>query len=352
LEDLFGEEHDTWENIQVSSRTDRGVHALKNTFHVDINCATAESNYSSFHHDHHHDHPHASVLQKLRRGINFHLARQRGNWEQDGKRVGQLKRKRQRRSKQQQQPSFTFLGKDSWTRHSANSEVRVLSAAKAPEFMPNKYATTHDPEQPLFVDWNARFSATERTYIYRILCFPCHDRHWEEQDNDDEYSIPFEWDRSWRIRGTEGGLNILAMQAAAKHMQGEKDFSTFRGAKCQRFTPVVTMRSVHIHAEPYGPPFFGGQGQMGVGGKGGLFGFGVGDPAKGPSLVTISIVGSSFLYRQVRNMVGCLVEVGRGKIHAEDIPVILEAKDRSAAPNMAPAHGLFLADVQHGSFHL
>ena len=70
----------------------------------------------------------------------------------------------------------------------------------------------------------------------------------------------------------------------------------------------------------------------------------------GPQLVTICIVGDSFLYRQVRNMVGCLVEVGKERLGANEIAELIEARQRSQAPSMAPAHGLFLVDVQHGDF--
>jgi tRNA pseudouridine38-40 synthase len=69
-------------------------------------------------------------------------------------------------------------------------------------------------------------------------------------------------------------------------------------------------------------------------------------------LVTIQIVGDAFLYRQVRNMVGCLVQVGQGKLQATQVQDLLESKNRSEAPTMAPAHGLFLVDVRHGEFKI
>jgi tRNA pseudouridine(38-40) synthase len=67
-------------------------------------------------------------------------------------------------------------------------------------------------------------------------------------------------------------------------------------------------------------------------------------------LVTIIITGKSFLYHQVRNMVACLVDVGRGKLKPDGVKEILEKKDRSCASGMAPAQGLFLVDVEHGGF--
>ncbi|KAL3904601.1 MAG: hypothetical protein SGARI_004852 [Bacillariaceae sp.] len=207
--------------------------------------------------------------------------------------------------------------------------------------MKNDYALEQDPSQPAEIDWNARFSATQRTYVYRVLCYP---EHHDEDEECKDHGIPFEWDRSWRIRGSSGnvGLDIDAMQEAATHMEGTQDFSTFRGARCQRQSPIVTMKSIRIHSVL---PF-------GVDGNETKTQNHANNPSCGPQLVTLSIVGNSFLYRQVRNMVGCLVDVGKGKLSAQEVPSLIGAKQRSKAPSMAPAHGLFLTDVQHGDFYV
>ena len=308
-----------WENIQVSSRTDRGVHALKNTFHVDVK-----------HNKQHDDREVQEVIRKLQSGLNYLLARQTTSRELDPENSpSTTKRKRQRRK--QSQP-YTMLGED-WCRYS-NDEVRILAANQAPDLMVNHFVD-QDPSQPPMVDWNARFSTTERTYIYRILSF---------SGSETEWGVPFEWDRSWRIR-SENPIDSDAMKRASKHLQGTHDFSTFRAANCQRQSPIVTMKSVQVHAEPYGVA-----GRWGSG-DGGLLGLGSGAAAS-PQLVTIKIVGESFLYRQVRNMVACLVEVGRGKLQPADVQEMLESQSRSVAPGMAPAQGLFLVDVQHGDFDI
>lgn len=57
--------------------------------------------------------------------------------------------------------------------------------------------------------------------------------------------------------------------------------------------------------------------------------------------------GSGFLYHMVRNIVGTLIETGRGNLSPDDIDRILEAKDRSAAGPTAPARGLFLVEVEY-----
>lgn len=59
----------------------------------------------------------------------------------------------------------------------------------------------------------------------------------------------------------------------------------------------------------------------------------------------LSICGNHFLYKMVRNIVGTLVYIGRGKIELEALPAIFEAKRRPEAGVTAPAHGLFLHRV-------
>jgi tRNA pseudouridine38-40 synthase len=225
---------------------------------------------------------------------------------------------------------------DDWRRHSVSDEVKILSAKPAPDWMENPFSQ-QDPNQPSKVDWNARFSATQRTYIYRILSF---------EGMDSEWGVPFEWDRSWRIRGKDAPLNIGEMQQAAKILEGTHDFSSFRGGDCQRQSPIVSMKSIRVQSMPYGPPPFWGIDHAG------LLSMGGGTPELSPQLITVSIVGTSFLYRQVRNMVACLVDVGKGKLRPSDVKEILHAKARRQAPGMAPAQGLFLVDVQHGDFEL
>lgn len=65
----------------------------------------------------------------------------------------------------------------------------------------------------------------------------------------------------------------------------------------------------------------------------------------GCQLVTVKISANAFVYRMVRNMVGALVAVGTGDLAAGDVPALLAARDRTALPAAAPAHGLFLVDV-------
>ncbi|GAX11372.1 tRNA pseudouridine38-40 synthase [Fistulifera solaris] len=266
----------TWENLQVSSRTDRGVHALKNTFHVDLR-------HQKW------------TCEQIHRGLNFYL--QRLHEREEGKR--RLLRER------------------------IDRDVRILRVMEAPQQMPNPWAQ-QDPTQPLLVDWNARFSATQRTYVYRII---------HSHDGDLDWMVPFEWDRAWRIH-SQNPLNIEAMQQAADMLVGEHDFSSFRGKGCQRISPIVNLSAVRVNARDLNDfePL--------------LWGTTI-DKSSRCQLITIQFEGNSFVYRQVRNLTGCLVQVGKGRLRPHDIPSLMAARNRALAPGMAPPHGLFLVDVQH-----
>lgn len=263
LDGLFGATN--WENIQVSSRTDRGVHALKNTFHVDIK-NKAEGNSSS-------------IEEKLRDGLNFHLSRQSRNED---------------KSRHRPPP---------------RNDLRITRALRSPEYMDNTEIGIARGQPPV-VDWNARFSATQRTYVYRLLL-----------DND---RIPFEWDRAWCLPKIRE-LNTAAMEEASELLVGVHDFTAFRGRLCQRQSPVVDLRSVAVaHTE---------------------------------GVVELEFVANSFLYRQVRNMVGCLVEVGTdtGRLRPNDVRDLIHNNHAQPSPRRyttAPPQGLFLVDVQHGDLEL
>lgn len=274
--------HQNYENIQVSSRTDRGVHALYNTFHMDVK-------------------PHCERLcgehlnpTALMRGINEHL-RQFEN---------RYTRKKFRRYTP---PPLTH--------------IRLLNAKFAPEKMNNAFAA-QDPQQPKYCDWNARFSATSRTYIYRILLIQCYD----------SFGLAFDSNQAWRVQGP---LNMENMKQAARSMVGQHDFTSFQSTGCQRSSPVVTIQDIQIHSEPYS-----------------IAGIHYSGNTSTTQLVTITITGNSFLYRQVRNMVGCLVTVGKGKLSCEGAQHMLEQRHRLSVSVSAPSYGLYLANVQHGDFDI
>jgi tRNA pseudouridine38-40 synthase len=151
-------------------------------------------------------------------------------------------------------------------------------------------ASLADPE------FHARFSATSRRYLYRILNRPA--------------PPVLERGRVWRIKTP---LDHEAMAGAARQLLGPHDFTTFRDAACQAKSPLKTLdvATVERHGQE----------------------------------IHLTFAARSFLHRQVRSMVGSLVEVGRGRWSAADLGGALAARDRAACGPVAPAEGLCLAFV-------
>lgn len=149
-------------------------------------------------------------------------------------------------------------------------------------------------------DFHARFSATQRHYIYRIL--------------DRRPPLTLDKGKVWRVPQK---LDAEAMHAAAQSLIGQHDFSTFRDAQCQADSPVKTLDSIAVRR--------------------------VADE------VELSCSALSFLHRQVRSITGSLVEIGRGKWTATDLVRVLKARDRSACGPVAPADGLYLERVDYPS---
>jgi tRNA pseudouridine38-40 synthase len=147
-------------------------------------------------------------------------------------------------------------------------------------------------------DFHARFSAQGRRYLYRILNRPA----------------PPALDRG-RVWHVKAPLDIEAMNTAARHLVGRHDFTTFRDAACQAASPVKTLDEASI--------------------------------ARQGEEVRLVFAARSFLHRQVRSIVGSLVEVGRGRWSPNDLAAALEAKDRDACGPVAPAHGLCLLAVDY-----
>jgi tRNA pseudouridine38-40 synthase len=148
--------------------------------------------------------------------------------------------------------------------------------------------------------WHARFSATERRYLYRIL-----NRH----------SPPaLERGTVWHLRKP---LDAGAMHEAAQVLVGRHDFTTFRDVHCQSNSPVKTLDEAVVER--------------------------LGDE------VRLRFRARSFLHRQVRSMTGALAEVGLGRWSAADLKAALEAKDRTACAPVAPAQGLYLTGVEYDS---
>lgn len=148
-------------------------------------------------------------------------------------------------------------------------------------------------------DFDARFSARARHYMYRILARrapPALDRH-----------------RVWWVNRP---LDVAGMTEAAGTLVGRHDFTTFRAAACQAESPVKTLDVLRIEA--------------------------IGEE------VVIRASARSFLHHQVRSMVGSLKLVGEGRWSPADIEQALAARDRAACGPVAPAHGLYFVRVDYG----
>lgn len=146
--------------------------------------------------------------------------------------------------------------------------------------------------------WHARFSATERRYVYRILnrrAPPALDRG-----------------RVWHVKKP---LDAEAMHVAAQALVGHHDFTTFRDLQCQAKSPMKTLDVARVWREG--------------------------------EAVLLEFASRSFLHRQVRSMTGTLAEVGVGRWPAGRVREALLARDRRACGPVAPAEGLFLVGVRY-----
>ncbi|OQR86064.1 tRNA pseudouridine synthase A [Achlya hypogyna] len=172
--------------------------------------------------------------------------------------------------------------------------------------------------------FHARFDAIGREYIYQIHMPKRAFRHAAPGCLP---STLFARNLSWHV---EQPLDTDAMAAACTHFLGQHDFTSFRGAKCQAPSPVrhldtLSIETIAAHAAD--------------------------DLSEddATTLLHVKAAAPSFLYHMVRNIVGTLVYVGCGRLQPEDVPRIFEARDRCAAPEMAPAHGLYLRRVLYPS---
>ncbi len=146
--------------------------------------------------------------------------------------------------------------------------------------------------------FDARFSAIQRVYVYRIL--------------NRRAPAALERGRVWRVAPP---LDAEAMSEGARHLVGHHDFTTFRDRLCQAKSPVRTLDQLDVNR--------------------------VGDE------IRIEARARSFLHRQVRNMAGTLELVGIGRWPPENVATALRARDRRAGGPTAPAEGLYLVEIRY-----
>lgn len=139
---------------------------------------------------------------------------------------------------------------------------------------------------------------------------------------------PFEYRYRWHLPGP---IDVSAMAAAARLICGRQDFASFQAAGSDRKTTVRDIRALEIID----------QDKVAVSG-----GAGEGDFDQVRNLA-IEVEADGFLYNMVRNIVGSLVEIGRGKRPPNWIAEVIAARDRKVAGPTAPPHGLFLLWVDY-----
>ncbi|KAK1374224.1 tRNA pseudouridine synthase [Heracleum sosnowskyi] len=273
-------------SVTCSSRTDAGVHALSNVFHVDVERISKRKPGEPLP-------PHEPGV--VIKAVNHFLQKNEGD--------------------------ITVL------------DVRCVSS-----------------------DFHARYRAQERTYFYRLLSGP-------------QFVSTFEKDRAWHV---PEALDLSAMQRACKILAGHHDFSSFRSAACQAKSPIRTLDELSVTevvSAPYFPSvmqrednlvnsfecsesktsiaYFSSapeQNKTEDSNSESTQGFGM---RRKHRCFVVTARSRSFLYHQVRLLVGTLKSVGTGDLTIPDVERILKAKAVTAASPMAPACGLYLAHVKY-----
>lgn len=169
--------------------------------------------------------------------------------------------------------------------------LRGLNALTPPDIAIKEIETVPDT-------FDARRDARRRIYEYRIF--------------QRATPSPFHRNRAWHIHEE---LNPSIMNDAVACLVGEHDFSSFRASGCEAAHPIrEVFRASWEERE---------------------------------DLLVFTIEATAFLRHMVRNIVGTLVEVGRGLRSAADFVDLLEARDRTRAGPTAPPHGLYLCEVKY-----
>ncbi|MBQ7578999.1 MAG: tRNA pseudouridine(38-40) synthase TruA [Clostridia bacterium] len=148
-------------------------------------------------------------------------------------------------------------------------------------------------------DFNARFSAKEKTYIYKFYA--------------SRFELPLKQGRELRVNDY---VDVSLMQKALKYIIGEKDFRSFCAKKSGKTNFVRKIISAKINV--------------------------VSDFE-----YELEITGNGFLYNMVRIIMGTLLMVGYSKWKIDDIKAIIDAKDRTKAGKTMPAYALYLKEVKY-----
>ncbi len=159
------------------------------------------------------------------------------------------------------------------------------------------------------LDFHPRFDAKSKIYFYVI--------------SNSQIISPFLYRYAWRVPQM---LDVDAMKNAMDFLKGKQDFSTFRASGCSSKNPTRTIFYLSIELSDF------------------IHFMGIGFSER---FIKIRIEADAFLRHMVRNIVGTVVEVGKGKINAGNVREIILSKDRKLAGPTAPARGLFLQKINY-----
>lgn len=175
------------------------------------------------------------------------------------------------------------------------SEDEIQGALNS--FLCKKIIVLHKVEK-VQNNFDARFDAIERKYIYKIISRRA--------------PLALDKNRAWHVKHK---LNILKMQEAAEVFIGKHNFNTFRSSECQAKSAIRTINDIFVR--------------------------------QNGECINIIFSAKSFLHNQVRIMVGAIKDAGEENYTKDDIVKALAMENRIAGPQTAPACGLYFLSVKY-----
>lgn len=168
-----------------------------------------------------------------------------------------------------------------------------------------EYITINNVEE-VDIDFNARFNAKQKTYIYIIN----NQKQRGTITREHEYYYPY-------------SLDVVAMNEAIQEIVGEHNFKCFEAAGSKRDSTIRTIYDAKVYEEK------------------------INNIMDNSERIIISVTGNGFLYNMMRIIAGTMLEVGRGNIKVEDIKTIIGKEDRKNAGKTLPPEGLILKEVKY-----
>lgn len=153
-------------------------------------------------------------------------------------------------------------------------------------------------------DFHARFSAVSKTYRYLLWTTP-------------GYVLPQRKPFVWSVARHGADFDQTAVRAALDRLRGRHDFAAFQNVGTPVSSTVRTIQDARLEDS-------------------------------GPHELALTFTADGFLKQMVRNLTGCLVEIGRGRLAPEIVTALLDGRERRDAPATAPARGLTLLRVEYG----